>query len=37
MDWLDERKVIEMEWIKIKDMMESALHLEMAVKKGEED
>ena len=37
MDWLDERKVIEMEWMKIKDMMESAHHLEMAVKKGEED
>jgi hypothetical protein len=36
-DWLDERKIIEMEWVKIKDMMESAHHLDMSVKRGEED
>jgi len=31
-DWLDERKVIEMEWHKMKEMMESARHLEMNAK-----
>jgi hypothetical protein len=35
-EWLDERKVIDMEWQKIKDMMESARHLEMA-KKDDDD
>jgi hypothetical protein len=34
MDWLDERKIIEMEWRRIQDMMESARNLEMAVKGG---
>jgi hypothetical protein len=29
MDWLDERHVIETEWIKIKEMMERAGNLEM--------
>jgi hypothetical protein len=28
-DWLDERKLIEMEWHKMKEMMESARHLDM--------
>ena len=28
-DWLDERKLIEMEWHKMEEMMESARHLEM--------
>jgi hypothetical protein len=37
MDWLDQRRIIDMEWVKIKDMMESAHHLEIASKKGEED
>jgi len=32
-DWLDERKVIEMEWRKMKEMMESARNLEMNAKK----
>lgn len=33
-DWLDERRIIEMEWRKVKDMMESARGLEMAAKRG---
>ncbi|KAF8894643.1 hypothetical protein BD779DRAFT_1502200 [Infundibulicybe gibba] len=33
-DWLDERKIIDMEWKKVKDMMESARNLEMAAKRG---
>jgi hypothetical protein len=37
MDWLDQRRIIDTEWVKIKDMMESAHHLEIASKKGEED
>lgn len=36
-EWLDERKVLDMEWQKIKDMMESARHLEMASKKADDD
>lgn len=28
-DWLDERKVIEMEWNKMEEMMGSARHLEI--------
>jgi hypothetical protein len=36
MAWLDDRKIIEMELQKINDMMESARHLEMAAKRGEE-
>lgn len=36
-DWLDDRKMIDMEWQKIKDMMESARHLEMTTKKGDVD
>jgi len=35
-DWLDERKVIDMQWTKLKDMMESARHLELD-KKGDDD
>jgi hypothetical protein len=35
MAWLDDRKIIEIEWQKINDMMESARHLEMAAKRGE--
>jgi hypothetical protein len=35
MTWLDERRVVEMEWQKVKTMMESARHLEMTAKKGE--
>ncbi|KAF8163326.1 hypothetical protein B0H34DRAFT_695018 [Crassisporium funariophilum] len=34
-DWLDERRVIEMEWQKLKDMMESARHLEINAKRGD--
>ncbi|KAG5645226.1 hypothetical protein DXG03_006643 [Asterophora parasitica] len=33
-DWLDQRKVIDMQWQKLKDMMESARHLELDRKKG---
>ncbi|KAG6900870.1 hypothetical protein C0993_009988 [Termitomyces sp. T159_Od127] len=36
-DWLDQRKVIDMEWMKIKDMMESARHLELDRKKDDDD
>ncbi|KAG6879983.1 hypothetical protein C0992_008576 [Termitomyces sp. T32_za158] len=36
-DWLDQRKVIDMEWTKIKDMMESARHLELEKKGGDDD
>ncbi|KAF9464729.1 hypothetical protein BDZ94DRAFT_1255770 [Collybia nuda] len=36
-DWLDERKIIDMEWQKITAMMESARHLEMARKRGDDD
>ncbi|KAF8910956.1 hypothetical protein CPB84DRAFT_1723119 [Gymnopilus junonius] len=34
-DWLDERKVIDIEWQKLKKMMESAQHLELGDKAGE--
>ena len=34
--WLDERRVTEMEWRKVRDMMESARHLEVVTKKGED-
>ncbi|KAF5380945.1 hypothetical protein D9615_003974 [Tricholomella constricta] len=36
-EWLDQRKVIDMEWKKLKDMMESARHLELDRKKGDND
>lgn len=36
MDWLDERGIINMEWHKIKEMMESARHLEANAKRGED-
>ena len=34
-DWLDERKIIDMEWQRLKNMMESARHLELGDRKGE--
>lgn len=37
MDWLDERGIINMEWQRMKEMMESARNLEMRAKKGEDD
>ena len=37
MNWLDERGLITVEWQKIKDMMESARHLELASKCGDDD
>ncbi|KAH9926204.1 uncharacterized protein B0H18DRAFT_1094787 [Fomitopsis serialis] len=37
MDWLDQRGIINIEWQKVKDMMESARNLEMKAKKGEDD
>lgn len=36
-EWLNKRKVIDMQWEKIKAMMNSARNLELASKKGEED
>jgi hypothetical protein len=36
MDWLDQRGIIEIEWHKLKDMMESARKLEMKAKRGED-
>jgi len=36
-DWLDERKIIDMEWQRLKNMMESARHLELGDRKGEMD
>lgn len=36
-EWLDERNLIDMEWQKIKDMMEGARNLEMAAKRGADD
>lgn len=35
-EWLDERQLIEIEWEKIKTMMESARHLEMSARKGDD-
>lgn len=35
-DWLDQRKVIEVEWEKLKGYMESARGLELAAKKGDD-
>jgi hypothetical protein len=36
-DWFDERKVIEMEWHKMKEMMGSARHLEVNAKNTDMD
>lgn len=36
-EWLEDRKFVEVEWQKVKEMMESARHLEMASKRGEDD
>ncbi|PPR08089.1 hypothetical protein CVT24_010550 [Panaeolus cyanescens] len=36
-EWLDQRKVIDMEWHKIKELMESARHLEVADGRDDED
>jgi hypothetical protein len=36
-EWLDERGIIDQEWQKLKTMMESAHHLEISAKRGEED
>lgn len=35
-EWLDQRKVIDVEWHKLKDMMESAHHLEIHGKRLDE-
>ena len=37
MNWLDERGVIAAEWQKIKEMMENAQHLEIAMKRGDDE
>ena len=34
-DWLDQRRIIDTEWQKLKAMMESAHHLEIHSKNGE--
>lgn len=36
-EWLDDRQVIEMEWKKVKLMMDSARNLEMDAKRGDDD
>ena len=36
MDWLDQRGVIEMEWQKLKDIMDSARNLEIRAKRQED-
>ncbi|KDR81628.1 hypothetical protein GALMADRAFT_239697 [Galerina marginata CBS 339.88] len=36
-DWLDERRIVDIEWQKMKQMMESARHLELGDKRGETD
>lgn len=36
-EWLDERKLIDMGWQRIKDIMESARHLEMVPGKEDAD
>ncbi|KAH9951251.1 hypothetical protein B0H21DRAFT_271900 [Amylocystis lapponica] len=36
MEWLDERKIIDMEWHKVKEMMESARNLEKRAGKDED-
>lgn len=36
-EWLDDRRVIDLEWQKIKEAMESARTLEVASKRGEGD
>lgn len=37
MDWLDQRGIINIEWQKVKEMMESARNLDMKAKRGEAD
>ncbi|KAL0581727.1 hypothetical protein V5O48_000309 [Marasmius crinis-equi] len=36
-DWLDERRVIDIEWSRLKGIMDNARNLEMMAKKGEDD
>lgn len=36
-EWLDDRKIIDMEWQRIKGIMESARHLEMIAGKDDVD
>jgi hypothetical protein len=35
-DWLDQRRVVEQEWEKLKGYMERARNLELAAKKGDD-
>lgn len=37
MDWLDQRRVIDIEWQKIRKMMDSARNLEISAKRGDAD
>lgn len=36
MDWLDQRGIIEMEWKRLREMMDSARNLDAASKNGED-
>jgi len=36
-DWLDQRRIIDMEWQRLKNIMESARHLELGKRNGELD
>lgn len=37
MDWLDQRGIIDMEWHKVRRMMDSARNLEISAKRGDND
>jgi hypothetical protein len=37
MDWLDQRKIIDMGWQRLKDMIDSARNLEIANRNGEDN
>jgi len=37
MDWLDQRKIIDMEWQKVRKMMDRARDLEISAKRGDAD
>ena len=37
MAWLDSRKIIDMEWQRIREMMDKGRRLEMSAKRGETD
>lgn len=37
MAWLDSRKVIDMEWQRIREMMDKARSLDISAKRGDDD